>query len=105
MDKYYIVMKEWLMPNESGREFVEEYDTLEQALGRAEKECQAEEDSSSFFGNVQNERDFESYEVNSQLDTNKKIGWMISEKNGLTDYFFFVRVIEVPKFEYHGKEI
>ena len=104
MDKYYIVMTEWLMPTEGGREFIEEYDTWEEANERALEEVQSEIHSDGFFGECKG-NDKECWQVNSQTDKGKKIGWMIDEANGLSNWFFFARIIEVPKFEYHGKEI
>jgi hypothetical protein len=43
--KYYIVMNEWNYPTESGRDFVGDYDTREEAVAAAEAEYEKEKDN------------------------------------------------------------
>ena len=88
--KYYAVFTEWLYPAESGRDFLEEYDSEEDALDAARKECE-------------NER--QNYEtvcgdalppVRYAATANSPAGgYCLTARDGITEWWFAAKVVPV----------
>lgn len=86
--KYYIVMAEWLYPTESGREFFGDFDSKDEALTRCFEVCDDELDVySSECGDYLTPSHY--------IDDDGSEGVIISAKNGLDDWYFKVKIIEV----------
>lgn len=78
--EYYIVINEWNYPTESGREFIDDFDTIQEAETCAESECDKELDNfieacGDYYregsGRTVNEYlDCIGYELNSSSDEN-----------------------------------
>ena len=87
-NKYYIVMAEWLYPTESGREFFGDFDSKDKALVRCFEICDDEADN---YAQVCG--DYFAPEQYEDKDGNE--GVVITSKNGLDDWYFKAKVIEV----------
>jgi len=87
--KYYIVVTEWEYPNESGREVITDFDSRDDAIVRCFELCEDELDN--YWKNC---GDYlppaECYD-----DDVMPSGVCITPKNGLDDWFFHAKVIEV----------
>lgn len=86
--KYYIVVTEWLYPTESGRDVITDFDTKDEALVRCFELCDDELDN---YGLVCG--DYlapEQYE-----DEDGGTGVIVTAKNGLDEWYFKAKVIEV----------
>ena len=83
---YYIVMNEWKYPTNSGRTYIGDYDTEEEAMYHAQEECEGEYDN---FLNITNG---EYYEKGSGPIYNAYVeceGYaMHSSKDKDNDYYF-----------------
>ena len=85
--KYYMVVDEWCYPTETGRDFLMDFDSLEEALKWSESKCESETWN---FADVTGcdpcapERFKGAYE-----------GYVISPKNGLDDWWYAVKVVPV----------
>ena len=87
-NKYYIVVTEWLYPTESGREVITDFDTKDEALTRCFEVCDDELDLFS--------RECGDYLAPSHyMDDDGSEGVIITVKNGLDEWFFQAKVIEV----------
>lgn len=86
--KYYIVVAEWLYPTESGRDVIIDADTKDEALVRCFELCDDELDN---YGQVCG--DYLAPEQYKDKDGNE--GVVITSKNGLDDWYFKVKIIEV----------
>lgn len=91
--KYYIVMNEWLYPTESGREYIDDYDTL--AIASVMAKFQYEKELPNFL------------EVNSEIYTQGECinskgeceGYLITSSQYEEESMFFRSVIierEIP---------
>ena len=86
--KYYIVVTEWLYPTESGREVITDFDTKDEAFVRCFELCDDELDVySSECG------DYLAPEQYEDKDGNE--GVVITSKNGLDDWYFKAKIVEV----------
>ena len=86
--KYYIVVTEWLYPNESGREVITDFDTKDEALVKCFELCDDELDNySQVCGDYLTPEQYKDVEGNE--------GVAITPKNGLDEWFFQAKVIEV----------
>lgn len=87
-DKYYIVVAEWLYPDESGREVITDFDTKDEALVRCFELCDDELDN---YGLVCGD-----YRAPEQCkDDDGTEGVIVTAKNGLDDWYFKAKVVEV----------
>jgi Holliday junction resolvase RusA-like endonuclease len=86
--KYYIVVTEWLYPNESGREVITDFDTKDEALVRCFELCDDELDN--YWKNC---GDYLTPGHFTNDDGSE--GVIITAKNGLDEWFFQAKVIEV----------
>ncbi len=87
-DKYYIVVTEWLYPNESGREVITDFDTKDEALVKCFELCDDELDNySQVCGDYLAPEQYKDVEGNE--------GVAITPKNGLDEWFFHAKVVEV----------
>ena len=87
-NKYYIVVTEWLYPDESGREVITDFDTKDEALTRCFELCDDELDN---YGLVCGD-----YLAPEQYkDKNGVEGVIITTKNGLDDWYFKAKIVEV----------
>ena len=87
--KYYIVVTEWLYPTESGREVITDFDTKDEALVRCFELCDDELDNYAQACGV----DYLAPEQYKDVEGNE--GVAITPKNGLDEWFFQAKVIEV----------
>lgn len=87
-NKYYIVVTEWLYPDESGREVITDFDNKDEALTRCFELCDDELDN---YGLVCG--DYLAPEQYKDKDGNE--GVTITSKNGLDDWFFNAKIVEV----------
>jgi hypothetical protein len=85
-NKYYIVVTEWLYPTESGRDIVDDFDTFDEALDRCAKIVFNEREN--YFDTTKTTPTF------LNLNSNEN-GYIITDKNGLEDWWFQAKVIEV----------
>ena len=86
--KYYIVVTEWLYPTESGREVITDFDTKDEALVRCFELCDDELDNYwKTCGDYLTPGHFTNEDGNE--------GVIITAKNGLDEWFFQAKVIEV----------
>jgi hypothetical protein len=86
--KYYIVVTEWLYPTESGREVIADFDTRDEALVRCFELCDAELDNySQACGDYLAPEQYEDKDGNA--------GVVITSKNGLDDWYFKAKIVEV----------
>lgn len=86
--KYYIVVTEWLYPTESGREVITDFDTKDEALVRCFELCDDELDG--FFHVC---GDYLAPEQYKDKDGNE--GVVITSMNGLDDWYFKAKIVEV----------
>ena len=89
-NRYFVVFSEWLYPTESGRDFVGDYDTLEEALAACEESCNEEVEN---YGRVCGDP----LPPSPYSDSPEKPprGWCITPKNGLEDWWYAAKVMEV----------
>ena len=86
--KYYIVVTEWLYPNESGREVITDFDTKDEGLVRCFELCDDEVDNyGQACGDYLPPEHF--------IDKDGVEGVTITSKNGLDDWFFNAKIVEV----------
>lgn len=93
--RYYILMEEWLYPTESGREYVCDYDNIEDAIRYARKACMAENYNFAHACGCDPSSPDET--VNKDGNT---IGVIITDKKGLEDWWYAIKIIPVE----HGFE-
>ena len=86
--KYYIVVTEWLYPTESGREVITDFDTKDEALTRCFELCDDELDN--YCENCGD------YLTPGHFTNDDGVeGVIVTAKNGLDEWFFQAKVIEV----------
>lgn len=86
---YYIVVSEWLYPNESGRDIYYDYDTSQEALEYCKKIIECER--SVFFDSCNTDP----APVNAIIENGICTGYIITCKNGLDDWWFIAKIIKV----------
>ena len=87
-DKYYIVVAEWLYPTESGRDVITDFDTKDEALVRCFELCDEELDN---YGLACGD-----YLAPEQYkDDDGTEGVIVTAKNGLDEWYFKAKIIEV----------
>lgn len=87
---YYICMEEWLYPTESGRDFVEEYDTYEEALAKAKECCDSE------LYNFASATGCDPTRPEAFINKDgMKQGVCITCKDGLEEWWYAVKIIPV----------
>ena len=93
MSKYYIVVDEWNYPNESGHNIIDDFDTEKDAMECAFNSINFE--SVNFKNNCG-----DALPINEVKPFGKDEyrGYIITPKNCSDPYFYFVKVIEVNKF-------
>ena len=87
---YYIVVGEWLYPNESGREIYYDCDTLEEALECSKKITECEK--SAFFECCKTDPTPVNAVTENGIYT---VGHIITCKNGLDNWWFMAKIIKV----------
>lgn len=90
---YFIVVEEWNYPCESGRNVLEDFDTMEEAMEYAL--AKAKEEVSNYNENC---GDSLPIAVMNGNCGNEQSGYIISPKNGTDNYFYVTKVVEVKKF-------
>lgn len=85
---YYIVMEEWNYPCESGRNFVKDYDTFDEAMNCARKRC--EEEETNFCENVKED----CLPAESFGGPGEDSGFIVTTRMGLDDFYYRCIVIE-----------
>lgn len=93
--KYFIVMNEWNYPNESGREYVGDYDTRQDAMNAAYNEYCDEEFNflDNTDGDMYREACGQTYDEQFQQS-----GWEYNSFPNETENFFFRSVIIEREF-------
>jgi hypothetical protein len=86
--KYYIVVSEWLYPTESGRLLIDDFDTKDEALKNAREAVELER--ATFSESCKTDPTA----VNQYTDGTND-GFLITAKNGLDEWWFAAKVIEV----------
>ena len=89
--KYYIVVAEWNYPTETGRETIGDFDSKDEALTRGFELCDSEYDN--FYDNCGDPLPPEECK-----DEDGNSGVIITPKNGLDDWFYVVRIVEMRNF-------
>lgn len=89
-NRYYVCMEEWLYPAESGREYLENYDSYEDALRKAMNRCEGEMANFAFATGCDptRPRAFIS-------EMGAKQGVCITCENGLDEWWYAVKIITV----------
>ena len=87
-NKYYIVVAEWHYPTESGRDVIADLDTKDEALVSCFELCDDELDN---YAQVCG--DYLAPEQYQDKDGNE--GVVITSKNGLDDWYFKAKIVEV----------
>ena len=95
LPKYYILVEEWLYPTESGRDFVNDYDTIEEAEEAALDACGCEKYNFSYACKC------DPTTPSLVKENGKTIGAIITDKNGTEDWWYAVKIVEVE----HGFHI
>jgi hypothetical protein len=88
-NKYYIIVTEWLYPTESGRDIGCDYDTLNEALEECKKIVESEINTYSKTCNT-DPTPINSFKKNGNIN-----GYLITAKNGLDEWWFQAKVVEV----------
>ena len=83
-EKYYIVVTEWLYPTESGRDVITDFDTKEEALVKCFELCDDELDNYA-----------QACGIDYLPPEQYKDGVIITAKNGLDEWFFNAKIVEV----------
>ena len=86
-ETYYLVINEWLYPTESGRDFVDDYDTHEAAMSRCREECERERANYEEVSNCK-----------ARLDQCEKAnfnGCLMTTSDKCVEWHFLSRVIAV----------
>ena len=87
-NKYYIVVAEWLYPTESGRDVITDFDIKDEALVRCFELCEDELDN---YGLACGD-----YIAPCQYkDDDGTEGVIVTAKNGLNEWYFKTKIIEV----------
>ena len=89
LPKYYVLVEEWLYPTESGRDFVEDCDTIEEAVEIATEKCV--EEVYNFAHNCKCDPTTPS----TVEEGGKAVGVIITDKNGMEDWWYAVKIVEV----------
>lgn len=84
---YYAVMKEWNYPCESGRDFVDDFDTYEEALAKSMEIC--EEEMDNFCANIGGDC------LNPEELGGEDKGVIVTSKMGLDHFYFACRIVEM----------
>lgn len=87
-DKYYIVVAEWLYPTESGRDVIADLDTKDEALVSCFELCDDELDKYGLACG-----DYLASKQYKDKDGNE--GVVITSKNGLDEWYFKAKIVEV----------
>lgn len=96
-NRYYIAIEEWLYPTESGREFIDDFDTFEDAVKCAKELCESETYN---FSHATGCDPLPPAVVELKPD-GKSIRYVITPKNGLDDWWYSVKVVEMR----HGEGV
>lgn len=89
--KYYAVFTEWLYPTESGRDFLDDFDTEADALEAAKKAC---EDERMNYG-VACGAEALPPSLYADAASTPPRGYCLTAKNGLDEWWFAAKVIPV----------
>jgi len=90
--EYFAVFEEWLYPTESGHDFMQEFDTLDEAAEYAKKLCDKERMNFSSATGC-DPLPTEPLYVDGDLKR-----YLITPKNGLEEWWYSARIIEI----HHG---
>ena len=91
-NKYYVVVIEWNYPTETGRDIVADFDSRDEAMAKAFETARDELDNfKQVAGDALSPEECEG----SNGDVG---GVIITPKNGLDEWFFIARVLEIEMF-------
>ena len=110
--QYYIVVEEWLYPNESGREIVGDFgrviggmeadgDESSIALNKAKELAEAEEQNFEMACGTDclPATQYDNKNGGNVNMSTDEIGYIITSKNGLDDWYYAARIIPVLSLE------
>lgn len=89
---YYAVFLEWLYPTESGRDFLDDFDTEEDALEAAKKAC---EDELRNYGAACGGDALPPSPYASTAPNASPQGYCLTAKNGIDEWWFAAKVLPV----------
>lgn len=85
--RYFIVHEEWNYPTESGREFVDDFDTYDKALAKAMQLC--EDEMQNFCDSIKGD----CLDPEELGGPNK--GVILTSKMGLDPFYYACRITEI----------
>ena len=88
---YFAVMEEWMYPNGQRTLHVDNFDTRDMALKVAKECCENEVEH---FAKATGSDPIPPNDVVFDLN-GKEIGYCLTPKNGLDDWFYFAHVVEI----------